>query len=401
MIRCAAFGLLAAAMLWLGALAAPLRADPPAGDPVPVTYRAYEWEHGQPPVRMIRADEGICFLTAVRGHFAGGGEEVRVYIGDDGYWYLGGNAGQNIWAKAMSVQFSRKFVVHLRKAPADDESRIWEEKLQSSNEHRLADFAGQRKTFAQGDGPLATVAQREANATGNRRLVEIAVAWNDAAQTLPPSQRTVVDGHVLDLIDSALSLGSDEEQKSLTALAQSAWLQCLNRELNDLNSYQREGTWTASADGIVGSGESTATFLHLLPSDGVLEFKMTVLDGMRPRIRFPGAALFLGNEGYDRQIEMHNAKAYRGVPAPYLLGQTLSVRLVLQGESAELWVDGELMSHGKRRFTPATMGLLLRGGDNWSHGTTRFTDIHLSPLPAAHPATAPAATQPSANEAKP
>lgn len=52
------------------------------------------WEQGQPPLRLIKGTEGICVLTKVTGHFAGGGESVRVWIDDDGYWYLGGDSHQ-------------------------------------------------------------------------------------------------------------------------------------------------------------------------------------------------------------------------------------------------------------------------------------------------------------------
>ena len=42
---------------------------------------------------MIRKEEGFCYLTAAAGAFNGGGEVANVYVGDDGYWYLGGQTG--------------------------------------------------------------------------------------------------------------------------------------------------------------------------------------------------------------------------------------------------------------------------------------------------------------------
>ena len=52
------------------------------------------WHQGEPPVKLIRKDEGFCALTGVTGRFEGDGEQVRVYIGDDDYWYLGGQSAQ-------------------------------------------------------------------------------------------------------------------------------------------------------------------------------------------------------------------------------------------------------------------------------------------------------------------
>ena len=58
---------------------------------------------------MIHKDEGFYFLTTVRGHFQGGGEMVGVYLGQDGFWYLGGSSLQQaVMAKAMSVRVTTK-----------------------------------------------------------------------------------------------------------------------------------------------------------------------------------------------------------------------------------------------------------------------------------------------------
>ena len=69
------------------------------------------WHQGEPPVKLIRKEEGFCALTGMGGGFAGGAEEVHVYIGGDGYWYLGGNSRQQgVHAECV--------VVHLAMAPA-------------------------------------------------------------------------------------------------------------------------------------------------------------------------------------------------------------------------------------------------------------------------------------------
>ena len=72
--------------------------------PNEVEFRS--WHQGEPPVKLIRKEEGFCALTGVGGGFAGVGEEVHVYIGDDGYWYLGGKSMQaGVSAECVIMRF--------------------------------------------------------------------------------------------------------------------------------------------------------------------------------------------------------------------------------------------------------------------------------------------------------
>ena len=66
----------AALALLLGGFAAyRAYAAPPAAE-----VSRYDWKNGDPPVRMIRKEEGFCYLTALSGGFAGGGEVANVYV---------------------------------------------------------------------------------------------------------------------------------------------------------------------------------------------------------------------------------------------------------------------------------------------------------------------------------
>ncbi len=51
------------------------------------------WTQGQPPIRLIKKDEGICTMVNVTGPLAAD-ESVSVAVGNDGFWYLGGKASQ-------------------------------------------------------------------------------------------------------------------------------------------------------------------------------------------------------------------------------------------------------------------------------------------------------------------
>lgn len=73
-------------------------------DPATVTFAS--WSQGEPPKRLIRSSEGFCALTSVTGHFQGGGEIVKVYVDDDGFWYLGGGSMQEgVSAQCIIVRY--------------------------------------------------------------------------------------------------------------------------------------------------------------------------------------------------------------------------------------------------------------------------------------------------------
>ena len=66
----------------------------------------YSWKLGDPPVRMLHRNQGVCCLSAVSGNFEGGGEGVRVRLADDGYWYLEGHSQQGeLYARAIGLEW--------------------------------------------------------------------------------------------------------------------------------------------------------------------------------------------------------------------------------------------------------------------------------------------------------
>ena len=70
-------------------------------------YKQFTWKAGDPPVKMLAAIEGFCFLSSTGGSFQGGGEAVKVYL-KDGWWYLSGVSCQSsLWAQATSVRLRR------------------------------------------------------------------------------------------------------------------------------------------------------------------------------------------------------------------------------------------------------------------------------------------------------
>jgi hypothetical protein len=76
---------------------APAPTPPPASAPalpkLSYEYETHEWKEHDPPLKLIKKDEGFCTISGIGGAFNGGGEAAVLYIGDDGYWYLRGQTG--------------------------------------------------------------------------------------------------------------------------------------------------------------------------------------------------------------------------------------------------------------------------------------------------------------------
>lgn len=353
-------------------------APAPAGNgvkPGGAEYRLYEWKRGAPPVRMIAKDEGFCFLSEFGGHFAGGGEAVRVYIGDDGFWYLGGKADQDIWAKAISVKFAQKLASAVVAPPISPEQQAW---------------AGELKKLAGGkNAAIAALAARETPALPSdpAALMDLADQWEKATRNQSILDRRLIEAHVNDLYETATGKLTGSALAAARKRFDVMRLAMATRELNDLGEWSiGKGEWSATPDGkIMGKGDSELTLKHDLPADCFIEFHMNVMDGMRPRVLFPGTDLYIGNEGFFHQIEMYGAETQRGVSFPYSNGQEMKLGINFSGKNVDLYINGELMARGMRRNVPTTLAMVLRGGDDWSTGTTLFWDFKASPPKSAAP----------------
>jgi hypothetical protein len=67
----------------------------------------FQWRNGDPPVKMLHENNGICFLSAIGGWLEGPGERVSVRLADDGYWYLDGKSGQKeLGANAIGIEWA-------------------------------------------------------------------------------------------------------------------------------------------------------------------------------------------------------------------------------------------------------------------------------------------------------
>ena len=98
-------------------------ADPPAPVPPAQSVEFHHWKQGDEPLKLIRKEEGFCALTSVTGNFEGAGEIVRVYIEEDGYWYLGGTFHQqDVAADCIVVRYPVPAAMAAAPAPAPADS---------------------------------------------------------------------------------------------------------------------------------------------------------------------------------------------------------------------------------------------------------------------------------------
>lgn len=71
-----------------------------------VTYQTHEFKNNEK-VRLIHSDEGLCMFSMINGAFSGKGEHARVFIDNDGYWYLFCETKQVTATQAVSITFPK------------------------------------------------------------------------------------------------------------------------------------------------------------------------------------------------------------------------------------------------------------------------------------------------------
>ncbi|HEY3706415.1 MAG TPA: hypothetical protein VGL22_15235 [Terracidiphilus sp.] len=76
------------------------------GKPWYTSTYSVDWNAGGRDVKMTRTDHSVCFLTGIRGGWAGGGEQVWIEAGSDNYWHLKvnqGSAGRDLLGLAICI----------------------------------------------------------------------------------------------------------------------------------------------------------------------------------------------------------------------------------------------------------------------------------------------------------
>ncbi len=336
-------------------------ADPPAPGTLDITE--FHWKQGEKPVRMIKKDEGFCYLANIHGHFEGAGEMVRVYLDEDGYWYLGGASNQaGVGGTAFAVKFPGGVKTVMHQAPPAA---------------RLADLVA---LTGSKDATVQEAARTQIKDFPDdpKKKIEIAQSWLAMAKKDTTPLKNVMLRHAGGLLASSIAgLDDAELAGAIKQQLRDLSLDFARDHLNDLSQWTiAKGEWDSTTQShIRGRGNSELLFNHPLPGDGTFSFHFKVMEGMRPRIRFDGTGLYIGNEGYDRVLEAHGSQQQNGVRSPYALDQDLAVTLKIVDQNFELRINNEIMSKGRTKTAADAMYLRLSAGDDWSFGTCEFWDL--------------------------
>jgi len=149
--------------------------------------------------------------------------------------------------------------------------------------------------------------------------------------------------------------------------------------LNNIRNWRiTNGKWAQQRGKIIGAGDSLLTFNRPIPGNCVLELRLNVISGARPRIHV-GKDLYVGNRIPGRRLTIRGASKTQGKPRPYSHNKPMNLRIVLQGESIELYVDQTKVVAGTRTPVKETT-LAISAGDSHNKGTMEFYSFKLTPL---------------------
>jgi hypothetical protein len=175
--------------------------------------------------------------------------------------------------------------------------------------------------------------------------------------------------------------GAEPEAKSTEPLITFASLDEVNGKINQLANWKvSRGKWLQNDKGeIVGEGQSYLVFQEKLPPDFSVEFDMTVVEGLRPRVYFDALHVHLVNEGYYRNLNVKGSSILESVNDPYRyeLNELLRIRVTFQGSAFVFQVNDKLVAKGTRK--PARYAeIRISAGDSWSPGLVRFANFRVS-----------------------
>ena len=175
----------------------------------------------------------------------------------------------------------------------------------------------------------------------------------------------------------------------------------LTRQLNDFNEWSiNQGKWQMANGRLRGEGETRIDFNPVLPADCVLRCRVNVVGGMRPRMYFGGTGLMFGNERYTKHFFPEGVKVTDGKDFPYENGEEHAIAFKFSGAGFEVEMDGKHAFTGTRTVA-SSIHLFLRGGDDWSRGTTEFWDFKIEPAPLQLANGEPGSTPPAIKTAPP
>lgn len=136
------------------------------------------------------------------------------------------------------------------------------------------------------------------------------------------------------------------------------------------------GNWEFKSGSLVGAGNSQINYTTKIRAPFVLTFDFEVKKGMRPRIYVGGKDLKIANEGYKNQIGLYPILG-KEEPVPYEIGKKYSVKFVANRRFLELYLDDKLVTKRDTGLEEEIEYIGFLGGDDFSPGTTEFSNIRL------------------------
>jgi len=133
------------------------------------------------------------------------------------------------------------------------------------------------------------------------------------------------------------------------------------------------GDWTTDNNVLTGAGNSSIVFTDELSPPFTLQFKINVLEGMRPRVRF--GPFEFGNEGFETTFALYPKPT--GELFHYQRKTSYGIAISVSQKSVDLSIDGNLIA-SRPGVKEKLDKLDFLAGDNWSKGRVEFRDITLA-----------------------
>jgi hypothetical protein len=134
-----------------------------------------------------------------------------------------------------------------------------------------------------------------------------------------------------------------------------------------------KGAWKIENNTLTGEGDSATEYHETVSPPFTLNFEITVLKGMRPRITL--GPITCNNEGFETTLALYPPGRDAGF-FHYDRNKPYRVSLVATRNDVQMFVDDKLIATG-----PAIKGsvksLRFSGGDDWSKGAVEYRDITL------------------------
>lgn len=184
--------------------------------------------------------------------------------------------------------------------------------------------------------------------------------------------------------EKALTLAKGSESKEIAAFI-AAELEPRHRSgmeepLSPENSarwQQQMGDWKRNETRLSGGGDSMMSYDFNRAPPFQIDFEITVLEGMRPRLVM-GNVKF-ANEAYKTTFGLYPQP--KGAPIfSYERKKPYQITIKAAKDKTELLVDGVKVCDGPR-INGVVDVLQFRGGDDYSKGKAEFLKIRISPLP--------------------